>query len=140
MVPHEEYGTPRFNFYEDMVGAHYYSHLQQHPLLLYDDAHLHGCTYGIHLSHLETHAFPFSLSSPLDVGGNSSHTWVKRYMMKENYYWKKNHWLFHDDIHIHGCIDETSLSHLNSSCFLCFIWFRFECIFFIHILDERING
>ena len=27
--------------------------------------------------------------------------------------------LFHDDIHIHGCIDETTLSHLNSSCFLC---------------------
>ena len=28
MVPHEEYGTPRFNFYDDMVGAHSYSHLQ----------------------------------------------------------------------------------------------------------------
>ena len=49
-------------------GAHSDSHLQKHPLLLYDDAHLHGCTYGIHLSHLETHAFPCSLSSPLDVG------------------------------------------------------------------------
>ena len=27
MVPHEEYGTPRFTFYDDMVGAHSYSHL-----------------------------------------------------------------------------------------------------------------
>ena len=25
MVPHEEYGTPRFNFYDDMVGEHSYS-------------------------------------------------------------------------------------------------------------------
>ena len=25
----------------------------------------------------------------------------------------------HDDIDIHGCIDETSLSHLKYSCFLC---------------------
>ena len=30
MVPHEEYGTPRFTFYDDMVGAYSYSHLQQH--------------------------------------------------------------------------------------------------------------
>ena len=27
--------------------------------------------------------------------------------------------LNYDDIRIHGCIDETSLSHLKSSCFLC---------------------
>ena len=27
--------------------------------------------------------------------------------------------LHYDDIHIQGCIDETSLSHLKSSCFLC---------------------
>ena len=26
MVP-REYGTPRLNFYDDMVGDHYYSHL-----------------------------------------------------------------------------------------------------------------
>ena len=26
MVPHEEYGTPRLNFYDDMNGAHYYLH------------------------------------------------------------------------------------------------------------------
>ena len=24
MVPHEEYRTPRFNFYDDMVGTHSY--------------------------------------------------------------------------------------------------------------------
>ena len=42
MVPHEEYETSIFNFYDDMDGEHSYSHLQQHPLLLYDDAHLHG--------------------------------------------------------------------------------------------------
>ena len=36
MVPHEKYGTPRFNFYDYMVGENYYSHLQQHPLLLYE--------------------------------------------------------------------------------------------------------
>ena len=52
MVPHEEYETPIFTFYDDMVGAKYYSHLQKHPLLLYDDAHLHGCTYDMHLSRL----------------------------------------------------------------------------------------
>ena len=28
MVPHEEYGTPRLNFYDDMVGACYYLHFQ----------------------------------------------------------------------------------------------------------------
>ena len=57
MVPHEVYGTCRFTFYDDMVGAHYYSHLQQNPLLVYDDAHIHGCTYDMHLSHLKTHGF-----------------------------------------------------------------------------------
>ena len=57
MVPREEYGTPRFTFYDGMVGAHYYSHLYKHPLLLYDDANLHGCTYDMHLSHLKTCVF-----------------------------------------------------------------------------------
>ena len=57
MVPHEEYGTPRFTFYDDIVGAHYYSYFHHHPLLLYDDAHLHGCTSDMHLSHLKTHGF-----------------------------------------------------------------------------------
>ena len=27
--------------------------------------------------------------------------------------------LFHDDMHIRGCIDETTLSHLKSSYFPC---------------------
>ena len=51
-VPHEKYETPIFTFYDDIVGSNSYSHLQKHPLLLYDDAHLHGCTYDMHLSHL----------------------------------------------------------------------------------------
>ena len=51
MVPHEEYGTPRLNFYDDMVGAHYYLYFYNHPLLHYDDTHLHGCTYDVDLSH-----------------------------------------------------------------------------------------
>ena len=57
MVPHEEYGTPIFNFYDEMVRAHSYSHLNLNPLLIYDDVHLHGCTYDMHLSHLKTHGF-----------------------------------------------------------------------------------
>ena len=74
MVPHEEYGTPRFNFCDDMVGAHSYSNFQQHPLLLYDDAHLHRCTYDMHLSHLKTHGFYCSTLGSFDVGGTSSNT------------------------------------------------------------------
>ena len=89
-----------------------------HPLLHYDDTHLHECTHGIHLSHLETHDFHCSLPSPFDAEGTSSHTWVKRYMIEEYYCWKKHPLLFHADIHIHVCIDETSSSHLKSSCFL----------------------
>ena len=49
MVPHEEYETPIFTFYDDMVGAHSYSHFQQHNLLLYDDAYLHGFNYDIYI-------------------------------------------------------------------------------------------
>ena len=40
-------------------------------------------------------------------------------MIEEHYYWQQHPLLFHDDIHIHGCIDETSLSHLKFSCFIC---------------------
>ena len=119
MVQHEEYETPIFNFYDDMVGENSYSHLQQHPLLLYDDAHLHGCTYDMHLSHLKTHGFSCSTLGSFDVGGTSSDTWVKRDMIEENYYWQQHTLLFHDDIHIHGCIYETSLSHLKYICFPC---------------------
>ena len=116
MVPHEEYGTPRFTFYDEIVVAHYYSQFHQHPLLLYDDAHMHGCTYDMHLSHLKTR-FSCPTVSLFNVGGTSSHTWVKRYMIEEHYYWEKHPLLFHDDVHIHGCIDDTSLSHLKYSCF-----------------------
>jgi len=53
---------------------------------------------------------------------------VKRFMIEENYYWNRCLFLilFHDDIHIHGCIDERSLSHLKTSCFL---WSLFGSIF-----------
>ena len=118
MVPHEEYGIPISPFHDDMSRVPFYLHFQQHPLLHYDDTHLHGCTYDVHLSHLETRDFPCSLHSPFDIGGISSHTWVKIYMIEEHYCWQQHTLLFHDDIHIHGCIDETSLSHLKSSCFL----------------------
>ena len=40
-------------------------------------------------------------------------------MIEEHYYWQKHPLLFHHDMHIHGCIDDISLSHLKSSCFLC---------------------
>ena len=84
-----------------MVGAHYYLNLQQRPLLHYDDTHIHGCTYDVHLSHLETHDFPCSFPSLFKVGGTSSHTWVKSYMIEEHYYWKQHPLILHDDIHIH---------------------------------------
>ena len=73
MAPHEEYGTPRLNFYDEMVGAHYYSHLKQNPLLLYDDANLHGCTYGMHLSHLKTHGFSCSTLGSFGARGTIQH-------------------------------------------------------------------
>ena len=57
IVPHEEYGIYISPFDDDMIREPYSLHLQQHPLLHYDDTHIHGCTYGIHLSHLETHDF-----------------------------------------------------------------------------------
>ena len=85
MVSHEEYGTSRYNFYDDMVGEHYYSHLQQHPLLHYDDTHLNGCTYDMHLSHLKTHGFSCSRLRSFDVGVNSSNTMLNRFMMGENF-------------------------------------------------------
>ena len=82
MVPHENYETYVSPFHDDMIRAPYSLHFQSYILLHYDDSHLHGCTYGIHLSHLETHDFPFSFPSPFDVGGTSPHTWVKRYMIE----------------------------------------------------------
>ena len=73
----------------------------------------------MHLSHLKTHGFSCSTLGSFDVGGTSSDTWVERDTIEEHYYWQKNPLLFHDDIHINGCIDETSLRHLKSSCFIC---------------------
>ena len=40
-------------------------------------------------------------------------------MIEEHYCWKQHPLLFLVDIYIHGCVDETSWSHLKSSCFLC---------------------
>ena len=78
----EEYETAVSPFDDDMNRAPSSLHLQQHTLIHYDDTHLHGCTYDVHLSHLETHDFPCSLPSIFDVGGTSSHTWVKSYMIE----------------------------------------------------------
>ena len=58
MVPHEEYGLSIYPFDDHMIREPYYLQLQQNPLLHYDDTHLHGCAYDVHLSHLETHDFP----------------------------------------------------------------------------------
>ena len=49
-----------------------YSCLKHHPLLLYDDAHLHGCTYDMNLTHLKTHGFSASTLGSFDIGGTSS--------------------------------------------------------------------
>ena len=80
MVPYEEYETCIDHFDDEIIRESSYLHFQQNPWLHYDDTHLHGCTYDGHLIHLKTHDFPFSLLSPFDVGGTSSHNWVKRYM------------------------------------------------------------
>ena len=86
MVPHEEYETSISPFDDDMIREAYSLHLQQHPFLHYDDTHIHGCTYDVQLSHLETHDFPFSFLSPFDIGGTSSNTRVKRYTIEAPYY------------------------------------------------------
>ena len=119
MVPHEEHGHSISPFDDGIIREPSSLHFQQHHFLHYDYTHLHGCTYYVHLSHLETHDFPCSFPSLFEVGGTSSHTWVKSYMIEENYYWQQHPLMLHDDIHIHECIDETYLSHLKSSCFPC---------------------
>ena len=58
MVPREEYGIYICPFDHDMIREPFYLHLQKNPLLYYDYTHLHGCTYDVHLSQLETHDFP----------------------------------------------------------------------------------
>ena len=72
MVSHEEYETPISPFDDEMTRAHYYLNFQKHPLLHYDDTHLHGCTYDRHLSNLKTHGFSCSTFGSFDVGGTSS--------------------------------------------------------------------
>ena len=47
---------------------------------------------------------------------------VIMFLIDEHYYWKQHSLLFHDDIHIHGCIYETSLRHWKSSCFICSLY------------------
>ena len=86
-MPHEEYGIYISPSDDVMIREPYYLHFKQHPLLYYDDTHPTGCTYDIHLSHLETHDFPCSFPSLFEVGGTSAHTWVKSYMIEEHYYW-----------------------------------------------------
>ena len=61
MVPHEEYGTPRLNFYDGMVGAHYYLHFQKKPLFHHVDIHIHGCIDETYLSHSKSSCFLCSL-------------------------------------------------------------------------------
>ena len=119
MVPHEEYGTPRFTFYDDMVVSHYFSHFQKNPLLIYDDAHLHQCTYDMHLIHLKTHGFSCSTLGSFDVGGNSSNTGVNSFMIGEHFCCQPHTLLYLYDCLIHGCMGETSLSHLKSPCLFC---------------------
>ena len=120
MVPHEEYGTPRFNFYDDIIGSNYYLHLHQHPLLLYDDAHLHGCTYDMHLSHLKTHGFSCSTLGSFEVGGTSSNAGVNIFMIGEQFCCEPHTLLYLYDFLIHGCMGETSLIHLKSPCFFAY--------------------
>ena len=66
-------------------GAHYYSHLQKPSLLPSDDAHLHGSTYDMHLSHLKTHGFSCSTLGSFDVGGTSSTTGLNSFMIGEHF-------------------------------------------------------
>ena len=88
-------------------------------MLLYDDTHLHGCTYDMHLSRLKTHGFSCSTLGSFDVGGNSSNTRVNRFMIGEHFCFHPNTLLYIYDSIIFGCMGETSLSHLKSPCFFC---------------------
>ena len=116
-MPHEEYGTPRFNFYDEMVRSNYYSHFQKHPLLLYDDAHIHGCTSDIHLSHLKTHGFYCSTLGAFVVGGTSSKTRVNRVMIGEKFCFQPHTLLHYDYTDLHGCTYDVHLSHLETHDF-----------------------
>ena len=85
MVPHEECGLPISHFDDGMTRVASYSHQQQHPLLHYDDIHIHGCIDETSLSHLKSSCFLCSLFG-LDFGGGSSFTsWMKEHM--DDYYY-----------------------------------------------------
>ena len=78
---------------DDYIDAHYisflahsYSNLQQNSLLLSNYAHLHGCTYDMHLSHLKSHGFSCSTLGSFDVGGTSSNIGVNRFMIGEHFF------------------------------------------------------
>ena len=84
-IPYEDYETS--TLHDDFMMSALHSLLQQkHPFLSFEYSPVHGCTYDVHLSHLKTHDFPYSLFSPFDVGGTSSNTSVKRYMIEAHYY------------------------------------------------------
>ena len=57
MVPYEEYGILISPFDDKMTSVPYYLHLYQHPLLHYDNIHIHGCIDETSLSHLKSSVF-----------------------------------------------------------------------------------
>ena len=61
MVPHKKYGIPISPFDDDMTRVPSSLHLQQNPLLHYDDIHIHGCIYETYVSHLKSSCFLCSL-------------------------------------------------------------------------------
>ena len=74
MVAHEEYVHYISPFDVGIIRAPSYLNFYPYPYLHYDYTHLHGCTYYVHL---ETHDFPCPFPSLFEVGGTSSHTWVR---------------------------------------------------------------
>ena len=73
----------------------------------------------MHLSHLKTRGLSCSTLGSFDVGGTSSSTGVNRFIIGEKFCFVPHTFLYLYDSIIHVCIDETSLSHLKSSCFPC---------------------
>ena len=80
MVPHEVYGIPLCPFNVDMARVPYYLHLQQHPLLHYNDIHINGCSDEASLIHLKSSCFLFFLFGSYFGGGSSFTSWVKEHM------------------------------------------------------------
>ena len=112
LVAYEEYETPTLHD-DTMMRSLHYILKHKYPLITFDDFLIHGCTYDVHLSHLKTHDFACSLLSSCDVKITSSNAWVKKYMIGENFYWKKHPFLFLDDTHIQGCIYDTHSSSFS---------------------------